>query len=114
MQTGEEAKNFEFDLKWAANSMYSASIDTVSEHTHIFPCRPSDEHFHGKTTTALSNFLLAMMQNPDIQRKAQDEIDAVVGAERLPTFSDRSSLPYIEAVYLETLRWTVPVPLGTF
>ena len=67
-----------------------------------------------KTITALSNFLLAMMQNPDVQRKARDELDAVVGTERLPTFADRPSLPYIEAVYLETLRWTAPVPLSTF
>jgi cytochrome P450 len=53
------------------------------------------------------------MQNPEVQRKAQDEIDAVVGTDRLPTFADRSSLPYVEAVYLETLRYTAPVPLGT-
>ena len=65
-----------------------------------------------KTITALSNFVIALMHYPDVQRKAQDEIDAVVGTDRLPTFSDRPSLPYIEAVYLEVLRWSVPVPLG--
>ena len=113
MQTGEAAKSFEFDLKWAANSMYGASIDTVSQHpSFLVACLMSDSV--GKTVTALSNFLFAIMQNPDIQRKAQEEIDAVVGTDRLPTFADRPSLPYIEAVYLETLRWTVPVPLGTF
>jgi len=53
-----------------------------------------------------------MVQFPDVQRKAQEEIDRVIGTDRLPTFADRGSLPYLEAVYLETLRWTVPVPLG--
>ena len=37
--------------------------------------------------------------------QAQEELDKVVGADRLPDFSDREKLPYIEAVYLETRRW---------
>ena len=44
--------------------------------------------------------------------KAQEEIDAVVGTSRLPTFSDRPNLPYVEAVVNETMRIATPVPLG--
>ncbi|KAF7984180.1 hypothetical protein HWV62_16866 [Athelia sp. TMB] len=40
------------------------------------------------------------------------EIDAAVGRERLPSFADRASLPYIECVMSECLRWTAPVPIG--
>jgi cytochrome P450 len=54
------------------------------------------------------------MLHPDAQKRAQAEIDAVVGTERLPTFEDRSSLPYVEAVLRETLRWNPVFPLGTF
>ncbi|EGO22103.1 hypothetical protein SERLADRAFT_362527 [Serpula lacrymans var. lacrymans S7.9] len=57
-------------------------------------------------------FVLAMLFNPDVQRKAQLEIDAVVGRKRLPDFSDRPSLPYVEAVFRETLRWCPVSPLG--
>lgn len=58
--------------------------------------------------------MLAIMQHPESQRKAREELDAVVGTDRLPTFADRPSLPFIEAAYMETLRWTVPVPLSAF
>ncbi|KAI6101322.1 cytochrome P450 [Pisolithus sp. B1] len=59
-----------------------------------------------------SLFLLAMVLYPDVQKKAQEEIDRVVGTDRLPDFDDRPNLPYIEAVTLETLRWLPVVPLG--
>lgn len=45
-----------------------------------------------------------MLLHPEIQRKAQAEIDAVVGSTRLPDFSDRRSLPYLKYVLQETLR----------
>ncbi|KAF5381704.1 hypothetical protein D9615_005603 [Tricholomella constricta] len=83
---------FEFDLKWTANSMYSASMDT--------------------TMTTVSHFLLAMIAHPEVLAEAQKEIDTVVGSDRLPTFKDRPKLPYIEAILNETWRWGVPVPLN--
>ena len=49
---------------------------------------------------------------PDVQKKAQAEIDAVVGPNRLPDFHDRSSLPYINAVVKESSRWNLVLPLG--
>ena len=57
--------------------------------------------------------MLAMVRNPDIQRKAQAEIDVVVGWDRLPTFADYENLPYIRALMRETLRWNPVDPLGT-
>jgi hypothetical protein len=53
-----------------------------------------------------------MLLCPDVQARAQAEIDSVVGIARLPVFEDRPSLPYIEAVLRETLRWHPAVPLG--
>ena len=54
-----------------------------------------------------------MVLYPEVQRKAQAEIDAVVGKERLPDFGDRPLLPYVSAILEETLRWHPAVPLGT-
>ncbi|KAH8103320.1 cytochrome P450 [Cristinia sonorae] len=82
----------EFDIRWTANSMYSASLDT--------------------TITVVQHFILTMLQFPDMMRRAQEELDAVVGTGRLPTFTDRPSLPFIEALMSELLRWSVAVPLG--
>jgi cytochrome P450 len=48
-----------------------------------------------------------MAMYPEIQKKAQAEIDAVVGKDRLPNFSDRASLPYVGAIMKEILRWQV-------
>ncbi|KAG5643130.1 hypothetical protein DXG03_001520 [Asterophora parasitica] len=53
-----------------------------------------------------------MLLHPDAQRKAQEEIDAVVGTHRLPDYNDRTMLPYIEAVYREVMRWRPVTPLG--
>ena len=55
---------------------------------------------------------LAMALYPDVQRKAQAEIDAVIGPNRLPDFEDRPSLPYINAVVKEVMRWHSVIPLG--
>jgi hypothetical protein len=49
---------------------------------------------------------------PEVQKKAQAEIDAVVGPNRFPDFHDRPSLPYIDAVLKELSRWNLVVPLG--
>ena len=57
-------------------------------------------------------FFLAMTVFPDAQKKAQEEIDRVIGGSRLPTSKDLSTLPYIEAVMKETHRWHLVVPMG--
>ena len=49
---------------------------------------------------------------PEVQKKAQAEIDAVIGPNRLPDFHDRPSLPYINAIVKESTRWNVVVPFG--
>lgn len=46
-----------------------------------------------------------MTLHPECQIKAQEEIDAVIGTDRLPDFSDRHSLPYLERILQETLRY---------
>ena len=49
---------------------------------------------------------------PEVQQKARAEIDAVVGHDRLPTYADFANMPYLNAMYLEILRWNQVVPLG--
>ncbi|KAI1384394.1 putative cytochrome P450 [Hypoxylon trugodes] len=61
----------------------------------------------GSSTTSdeLVGFLMAMVTHPDIQRRAQEELDSVVGTDRLPKIEDMVSLPYIRGCVKETLRW---------
>lgn len=48
---------------------------------------------------------------PEVQKAAQEELDRVVGSDRLPSFADRENLLYINALVKETLRWNPVVPL---
>lgn len=68
----------------------------------------------GSDTTAATNasFVLAMTMHPEIQKKAQEELDRIIGPDRLPTWEDRDQLPYIDAILKETLRWNTATPLG--
>ncbi|KAG1850509.1 cytochrome P450 [Suillus tomentosus] len=70
--------------------------------------------YAGTTTSTLYVFLLAMVLYPEVQARAQAEIDSVIGEtlERLPDWDDRASMPYINAIILETLRWFPVAPLG--
>jgi cytochrome P450 len=53
-----------------------------------------------------------MAMYPDVQKKAQAELDTVIGRDRLPDLDDLDSLPYINAIVKETLRWQPVVPMG--
>ncbi|KAL5341654.1 cytochrome P450 [Aspergillus crustosus] len=63
-------------------------------------------------TGILASFMIAMIQFPEVQRKAQEEIARVIGEKRLPTFSDRDDLPYLDAVAKEAIRFFNVVPMG--
>jgi cytochrome P450 len=60
----------------------------------------------------LNTLVLALALYPEVQRRAQAELSAIVGEGRFPTFSDRPALPYVEGVYMELLRWRIINPLG--
>ncbi|SJL09796.1 related to cytochrome P450 CYP2 subfamily [Armillaria ostoyae] len=65
-----------------------------------------------QTVSTVLSTILAFLLYPEVQAKAQAELDAVVGHTRLPNFDDRAQLPYINAVVLEALRWNPVTPMG--
>jgi len=62
--------------------------------------------------TSIEVAFLAMLLYPQVMCKAQDEIDAAVGPDRLPNFDDCDSLPYVQALIKETVRWRPIAPTG--
>ncbi|KAI0767233.1 cytochrome P450 [Fomes fomentarius] len=64
------------------------------------------------TISTVQAFLMAMACYPDIQKKAREELDRVIGPNHLPTFEDRQSLPYVTAIAKESMRWRSVAPLG--
>ncbi|KAI5994900.1 cytochrome P450 [Pisolithus orientalis] len=89
----------EHDIKWTAGMMLAGGADTGKQ-TNV-----------PQTVSSNYAFFLAMTLYPEVQRKAQAEIDAVIGSDRLPTFADRESLPYVEALVKEVYRWHAVVPV---
>ncbi len=61
----------------------------------------------------MSCLILALVLSPHVQKRAQAELDLIVGRDRLPTFDDRPRLPYIEAICKEVVRWQMVAPLGS-
>ncbi|KAJ7754682.1 cytochrome P450 [Mycena maculata] len=98
--TSSMTEEYEQDLQGNAAAMFTA-VPVVSNLKET-----------EKTWGVLSVFLLAMVLYPDCQRKAQQEIESVIGASRLPEFEDRAKLPYVECIYEELFRWNPGVPLG--
>ncbi|KAL1939407.1 hypothetical protein VTO73DRAFT_9963 [Trametes versicolor] len=82
----------DLDIAYTVSSPFGAGIET--------------------TAGTLCVFFLAMLHFPEAMRKAQAELDAVVGADRLPGYEDRERLPYLKAVINETLRWRPIAVLG--
>ena len=91
-QEGNFDLEAEHAIKWSAASMYTGGADT--------------------SVSTMVAFFLAMSMFPDVQRKAQEEIDRVVGTSRLPTADDRERLPYVNAVVEEAQRWHPIAPMG--
>ncbi|XP_051994226.1 cytochrome P450 2U1 [Xyrauchen texanus] len=64
------------------------------------------------TTNSVLWSILYMCLYTDVQEKVQQEIDGVVGSGRVPSLTDKGSLPYTEATIMEVQRMTVVVPLS--
>ncbi|KIK66620.1 hypothetical protein GYMLUDRAFT_908855 [Collybiopsis luxurians FD-317 M1] len=88
----EEDKEAERLIMHTAATMYAAGADT--------------------TVTALMTFFLTMVKYPKYQKKAQEELDRVLGSDRLPDFRDRDNLPYVQAIVDEVLRWQPVTPMA--
>lgn len=64
------------------------------------------------SATTLKWIILALVKNPAIQKKLQKQVDSVLGKDQTPSTTDRTDLPYVEAVVLEGLRFGTAVPLS--
>ncbi|KAG8924631.1 hypothetical protein FRC00_004905, partial [Tulasnella sp. 408] len=64
------------------------------------------------TETTLENFLLAMSLYPDVQARANEEINQFFAEGKSPNFDSQDQMPYMRAIVLESLRWNLPVSFG--
>ncbi|CAE6431728.1 unnamed protein product [Rhizoctonia solani] len=91
-ESGMSVEDAEDHIKHIAGTMFPAGSET--------------------TVASFMIFVLAMTLYPEVQRKGQEEIDRVIGPDRLPAMSDQDSLPYVNAIIQEIIRWQPVTPLG--
>ncbi|KAG9112970.1 hypothetical protein FRC07_007841, partial [Ceratobasidium sp. 392] len=91
-ESGMDAEDAEDHIKHIAGTMFPAGSET--------------------TVASFMIFVLAITLYPGVQQKAQAEIDHVIGSERLPNVEDQASLPYVNAIIQEIIRWQPVTPLG--
>ncbi|TFY71792.1 hypothetical protein EVG20_g1219 [Dentipellis fragilis] len=82
----------ELQVAYTVSSPFGAGIETTAGTTLVF--------------------ILAMLHHPEEMRKAQAEIDKVIGQDRMPEWNDVDSLPYVRAVINEAMRWRPVAALG--
>ncbi|KZP01836.1 cytochrome P450 [Calocera viscosa TUFC12733] len=79
------------EAAWVSATIYAAATET--------------------SAAVVQAFCMAMLLYPEVQKKAKAEIDAVLGS-HCPTLSDKASMPYVQAIVKETLRWRPPLSSG--
>ncbi|THH28084.1 hypothetical protein EUX98_g6101 [Antrodiella citrinella] len=89
---GSLSQQDDTDIRGASGTLYAASTESMS--------------------SVMRTFILAMVLHHEVFKKAQEELDRVVGPDRLPDWEDRDNLPYLVSVMKEVYRWNVPVPLA--
>lgn len=105
--TARESFSKDFNL----NDPASNGIDDL---LGAYTCRGLVETGSETTAASSNNWVLAMTLFPETARKAQEEIDRVVGGSRLPTWDDEKKLPYVRAMIKELFRWRSVNQFGMF
>ncbi|GAB7330838.1 hypothetical protein MBLNU13_g02377t1 [Cladosporium sp. NU13] len=85
---------------------------TYSDHELWFLGGTVTEGGSDTSASIITAFVQAMVAYPNVQRKAQAEIDRVVGEDRSPTWEDYAALPYVAQCVKEAMRWRPVTPLA--
>ena len=101
----------------SANSFLDGVLDqqdklNLNRNELNFLCGVLMEGGSDTSSSIILAFLHAMIKYPEVQKRAQQEIDSVMGEERSPVWSDFSRLPYINMIVKETMRWRPVTPLA--
>ncbi|KAF9064432.1 cytochrome P450 [Rhodocollybia butyracea] len=103
----------------ATPSLASAALEQmdptkdIAKQEELIKAASVTAHIGGTDTivATMGGFILAMLMNPDIQTRAQHELDRVLAPGDLPTFALEPDLPYVQAIMWEVLRHQPVVPL---
>lgn len=88
-----DGRNHEEQIMQIMGDLFSAGMETIK--------------------TTLLWLVVFMLRNPEAKKQVQEELDSVIGRQRLPEFKDLSFLPHTESTILEVMRISSIVPLAT-
>ncbi|KAJ3481860.1 hypothetical protein NLI96_g7376 [Meripilus lineatus] len=100
----------------STNSLYPHREIPQYDEKHLERLSLAAYHMHGvgfeTTWSTIESFIFHVMLHPEVQKKCHEEIDRVLGDDKLPDFKDRETLTYLECVVQESARWHTVIPLG--
>ncbi|KAH9937585.1 cytochrome P450 [Fomitopsis serialis] len=116
---------YELPFKYSKQQLQAGTLEPCFVSKHLEDCDDPEREaliadaassiFAGMWATtigAILAFFLAMTCFPEKQKKVQDEIDNIIGNDRLPCVTDLDRLPNVKALCWEVLRWHAIFPLG--
>ncbi|ELT93815.1 hypothetical protein CAPTEDRAFT_99614 [Capitella teleta] len=114
-QEGQLLQGDEEDVR-LVSALREALVEEGCEFTeeHLRAVATIDVVFAGTATTShtLCIYLNVISKHPNIQAKLQEEVDTIVGSERMVSLADKGDMPYTQATLLELLRYSSVAPLG--
>ncbi|KAK7729639.1 hypothetical protein SLS53_009209 [Cytospora paraplurivora] len=90
---------------WTKALMTSKAAKQFDEVSLVYDAAHLNNGGLDTTAQTLEMFVMAAVTNPEKMRVAQEELDRVVGRDRLPAIEDIGQLPYISAIIQEVFRW---------
>ncbi|KAG8700983.1 hypothetical protein FRC09_005630 [Ceratobasidium sp. 395] len=84
----------------------------LSRHEQAFACGLVLEGGSDIVAGVILTCILALVHDPESQRRARAEIDSLYDEDTLPRWKDEQSLPFVRAVIKEVIRWRPPLPMA--
>ncbi|KAJ5466235.1 cytochrome P450 [Penicillium desertorum] len=97
---------------WVQDALQSKTGSQVSSKELAYVIGTLEQAGFEAILTVLRLLIKAVVLHPNCLEEAQQELDRVVGPNRLPTFDDFHQLPYINAMINEAMRWQPPTPFA--
>ncbi|GKZ73713.1 hypothetical protein AnigIFM50267_010649 [Aspergillus niger] len=97
---------------WVQNALHSSAGSRVSSKELAYVIGTLQQAGFEATLTILRLVIKTVVLHPHCLREAQQELDRVVGPDRLPSFGDIPQLSYINAILNEAMRWQTPIPFA--
>ena len=98
-----QQKHFYQNALLIVSHFTSAGVETVGSLSSSY--NPVIFIYDNKSADILQTFIFEMIHHPEVAKKAQDEMDRVIGKEQLPTLNDRPDLPYLDCIVREVFRY---------